>query len=104
MVSWMKTNLSDAMIFKVMSLLAVAAAMVSASLIDLPPPPAGYSAAGLPPGPPQLAPMYMVDNRGNTHNAAPDGGTLNKPIMSPEMLMQFLDDQAESRARRGVPQ
>lgn len=51
----------------------------------------------------QAAPTYMVDNRGNTHNAAPDGGTLNKPITSPEMLMQFLDGQAESRARRGVP-
>lgn len=45
----------------------------------------------------------MVDNSGNSHNAAPDKGTLDDPIISDDEVESFLRRQEPSRARRGVP-
>ncbi|KAF6810927.1 glucan 1,3-beta-glucosidase [Colletotrichum plurivorum] len=68
--------------------LAAATAAIQ-SIATLPPLPAGYSSPGLPVGQPLPATPYVVDNTGNTHNAAPDKGTLDKLVTTKEERLQL---------------
>ncbi|KAF9871949.1 hypothetical protein CkaCkLH20_10581 [Colletotrichum karsti] len=73
---------------KVIFWLAAATAAVG-SITSLPPLPSGYSSPGLPAGRPIEAIPYMVDNTGNTHNVAPDKGTLDKPVTTKEERLRL---------------
>ncbi|KAI1847023.1 hypothetical protein JX266_006898 [Neoarthrinium moseri] len=58
--------------------------------------PPGYSNPDLPPGLPQPAPPYMVDNVGNGHGVAPDKGSMNGPVLGPAQLDDLLKHQNQS--------
>lgn len=91
---------------KVTSLVASLAAIAAASklnLSNLPPLPKDYKSPGLPVGPPLVAVDYMVDNMGNTHQAAPDKGTLKKPITNQSERKQFHKQTTEAAAGKAGP-
>ncbi|KAL1957810.1 hypothetical protein VTO42DRAFT_5528 [Malbranchea cinnamomea] len=80
------------------SLLLYLAVLTAADLSALPPLPASYHAPGLPVGPPLDPPAYMVDNQGNTHGAAPDKGSLNRPVVTPADVAELLSNKSGSHA------
>ncbi|KAJ5211726.1 uncharacterized protein N7498_003372, partial [Penicillium cinerascens] len=83
---------------------AAAAATAVADHLNLPPLPSGYSSPGLPIGPPQPPPVYMVDNQGNTHGVAPDAGTMNGPVLTNKQMDGVVkaENSTESTSKRAT--